>query len=174
MRPARCTIDSSCIISLDCLDLVPRLSSLFATVLLPRAVRAELFKRPRMKKRIRRLFNDHEFLQRCDGYEDVSLHLLLVQRKLQGTRDRGEAEAVLQAAEFGATVIVDDAWGRAQADEYELESHGTLWVLKSLHEMGILTAPALRDGFLLLRRRGRWLPWEAVNELLTSIGEDPL
>jgi hypothetical protein len=45
MRSRRCTIDSSCIIALDHLQLVPQPSILFSPVLVPKAVRNELLKR---------------------------------------------------------------------------------------------------------------------------------
>lgn len=52
MRSRRCTIDSSCIIALDHLQLVPQLSMLFSPVLVPKAVRNELFKRRTTKDRL--------------------------------------------------------------------------------------------------------------------------
>jgi hypothetical protein len=58
MRARRCTIDSSCVIVLDHLDLMPQLSLLFSIVLVPKAVR------------------DDAFLQRCDGYEKGTVDFL--------------------------------------------------------------------------------------------------
>jgi hypothetical protein len=51
MRARRCTIDSACVIALDHLDLVPQLSFLFSIVLVPKAVREDLFKRRVTKSR---------------------------------------------------------------------------------------------------------------------------
>ena len=39
----QCTIDTSCAIALDTLDLLPKLSWLFSRVLLPKALHKELF-----------------------------------------------------------------------------------------------------------------------------------
>jgi hypothetical protein len=52
-----CTIDASCIVALDHLDLIPQLSFLFSRVLLPKAVREELFKRRATKDRLQVALN---------------------------------------------------------------------------------------------------------------------
>jgi predicted nucleic acid-binding protein len=174
MRALRCTIDSSCVIALDHLDLVPQLSLLFSVVLVPKAVQEELFKHEATEERLQAIFGSFAFFQRCDGYEQGTVDFLLAERDRQGAEDRGEVEAVVQASQVGATVIVDDPWGRKLAKRYDLEFHGTLWVLERFHELQLLSPTALRDSFASLRRRGIRLPWEAVNELLVRIGQQPL
>lgn len=111
MRARRCTIDSSCVIALDHLDLVPKLSFLFSIVLVPKAVREELLKHRAAKDRLQAVFDTYAFFQRCDGYEQGTVDFLLAEPTRPGGQDRGEVEAVVQASQFGATVIVDDAWG---------------------------------------------------------------
>jgi hypothetical protein len=101
MRASRCTIDSSCIIALDHLDLVPELSFLFSIVLVPKAVRNELFKRQQTQDRLERIFEDYSFFQRCDNYEQGTVDFLLAERTREGGQDRGEVEAVVQASELG-------------------------------------------------------------------------
>lgn len=174
MRPRSCTIDSSCVIALDHLDLVPRLTLLFSTVLVPKAVRAELFKQRATKDRLQALFEGFAFFQRCDGYEQGTVDFLLAERDRQGSEDRGEVEAVVQASQFGAIVIVDDPWGRELAERYDLDFHGTLWVIQRFHELGLLSASAVRESFESLRRRAIRLPWEKVNSFLLQIGQSPL
>lgn len=174
MWERRCTIDSSCVIALDHLDLVPSLSFLFSIVLVPKAVREDLFKRRATKDRLQYFFDAYAFFQRCDGYEQGTVDFLLAERTRQGARDRGEVEAVVQASQFGATVIVDDPWGRELAARDDLEFHGTLWVLQRFHELELLSSTALRGCFASLRDRGIRLPWETVNELLARIGQSPL
>lgn len=171
---SRCTIDSSCVIALDHLDMVPRLSFLFSLVLVPKAVREDLFKRRESKDRLQRLFDDFDFLRRCDRYDRGAVEVLLVERRRQGSQDRGEVEAVVQAAQEGASVIVDDPWGRKLAEQYELEFHGTLWVLERFHELELIGSLALRDCLASLKERGLRLPWATVDELLTKIGQRPL
>lgn len=58
MREGRCTIDSSCVIALHHLGLLPQLSMLFSTVLIPKAVREELSKRRLSKDHLRFLFRE--------------------------------------------------------------------------------------------------------------------
>ena len=173
MRSRRCTIDSSCIIALDHLQLVPQLSLLFSPVLVPKAVRKELFKRRVTKDRLQLIFSAYGFFQRCDGYDQGTVDFLLAERARLGVKDRGEVEAVVQASQFGATVIVDDPWGRDLASRADLDFHGTVWVLQQFYQLGLLSS-ALRDCFVTLRDRGVRLPWETVNELLVSTGEEPL
>jgi predicted nucleic acid-binding protein len=174
MSASRCTIDSSCVIALDQLDLLPRLSLLFSIVLVPKAVRDELFKRRATKDRLHSLFEDYAFFQRCDGYEKGTVDFLLAERTREGARDRGEVEAIVQASQFGATVIVDDPWGRELAALDDLEFHGTLWVLQRFHELDLLSSTALRESLASLQRGGTRLPWNTVNEFLAQIGQKPL
>lgn len=169
LRPS-CTIDSSCLINLDQLDLLPQLSFLFKIVLVPKAVREEIFRRAVTKDRMRLLFDRYAFFRRCNDYDQGAVDYLLVGR----IQDRGEAEAVVQASQFGAIVIVDDTWGRELAGNYDLEFHGTVWVLQRFLELELLSSTALRECFLSLLKSERWLPWDAVNDLLQQIGEEPV
>ena len=111
MRARSCTIDSSCLIALDHLDLVPQLSLLFSIVLVPKRVRDEISKRRAGKDRLQLLFNSYAFVQRCDGYDQGTVDFLLTERARQGWQDRGEVEAAVQASQFGANVVIDDRWG---------------------------------------------------------------
>ena len=173
MRARRCTIDSSCIIALDHLDLVPQLSVLFSPVLVPKAVRNELRRLRATRDRLRFLFSTYGFFQRCDGYDQGTVDFLLAERHRLGVKDRGEVEAVVQASQFGAAVIVDDLWGRDLATHADLDFHGTVWVLHRFYQLRLLSS-TLGDCFAVLRNRGTRLPWETVNELLVSVGEEPL
>jgi hypothetical protein len=96
MRARSCTIDSSCVIALDHLDLLPQLSILFSFVLVPKAVRNDLFKRRVTKDRLQFLFDAYAFFQRCDGYEKGTVEFLLAERTLEGAQDHGEVEAVVR------------------------------------------------------------------------------
>jgi predicted nucleic acid-binding protein len=174
MRVRRCTIDSSCVIALDHLELLPQLSLLFSIVLVPKAVREDLFKRRATKDRLQLIFDAYAFFQRCDGYDQGAVDFLLAERSRQGAQDRGEVEAVVQASQFGATVIVDDPWGRKLAARYDLELHGTLWVLQRFYELDLLSSNALRACFESLRLRGTRLPWATLNTFLLQIGQPPL
>jgi len=172
MRQSVCVIDSSCVIALDHLELFPQLTFLFSEVLLPKAVRRDLFKRRLTKDRVRGFFTSFAFVRRCDRYDHAAVDLLLADRR--ANRDRGEAEAVVQASERGAAVIIDDKWGRQLAESFALECHGTVWVLDRLYELGLVTASDLRAHLVPLRLRGVRLPQTAVNNLLSKAGEEGL
>ena len=176
MNPLQCTIDSSCVVALDHLDLLPQMSFLFSRVLVLKAVRHELFKVRSTKKRVQSLFDAYAFFQRCDDYDKVTVDLLLGERRRQGSnaRDRGEVEAVVQASQIGANVIVDDRWGRKLAGQFALEHHGTLWILQELYRLQLLSSPTCRASFASLRLRKIRLPWDEVNKFLVEIGEDCL
>ena len=174
MRARRCTIDSSCIIALDHLNLIPKLSLLFSIVLVPKAVREDLFKRRSTKNRLQSFFDTYAFLQHCDEYDRGAVDFLLAERARRGSRDRGEVEAVVQASQVGAVVIVDDRWGRSLAEREDLEVHGTFWILLRFHELGLLPSTELRACVELLRIRKIRLPWKAVNEYLVRAGQEPL
>jgi predicted nucleic acid-binding protein len=173
MRPRRCTIDSSCVIALDHLDLMPQLSFLFSVVLVPKAVRREIFNWPGTEDRVEELFRAYALLQRCDNYEQGTVDFLLAERGREQGKDRGEVEAVVQAAQFGAVVIIDDRWGGKLAASYGLEFHGTFWVLRRFHELELLSSTRCREAFASLKERGMHLPWEIVNAFLLEIGQPP-
>jgi hypothetical protein len=100
MRPPICTIDASSVIALDHLNLLPQLSFLFSRVLLPKAVRTELFRRRATKDRLRAILESYTFIERCGDYDKVAVDILLVERATQGVEDRGEAEAVCRRPQW--------------------------------------------------------------------------
>jgi predicted nucleic acid-binding protein len=174
MQPTICTIDSSCVIALDHLNLLPKLVILFSRVLVPKAVRYELFKRRATKDRLQSLFRTYEFMQPCNDYDKVAVEILLLERTRLGSEDRGEAEAVIQASKFGAAVLVDDPWGRKQAEKHNLDRHGTLWILERFCEMELISPSDLRSCLGSLLKRGTRLPLAEINDLLKRRREDPL
>ena len=169
-----CTIDASIVVGLDHLNLLPQLSLLFSRVLLPKAVRTELYRRRETKDRLQAILRAYAFIERCDDYDKGAVDVLLVDRVRQGFEDRGEAEAVIQAAKVGATVIVDDPWGRGLAKRVGREFHGTIWVMRRFYELGLVTGPVARSSFLRLLDRGIRLPVASINEFLVEIGESPI
>jgi predicted nucleic acid-binding protein len=174
MRQPVCTIDTSCIIALDHLNLLPQLTYLFSRVLVPKAVRNELFKRRETKDRIQRMLDNFAFIERCDSYDKANVDILLIERAAQGTEDRGEAEAVVQAAAVGAVVIVDDPWGRTLAEKFGRDRHGTFWILTRFFELRLASSADTRGYLEELRRQDVRLPWPLVDQFLVEIGERPL
>ena len=123
---------------------------------------------------MRRLFKDFAFVRPCNDYEQSAVEIYLIERARLDARDQGEAEAVVQAAQAGAAVIVDDAWGREIATKSELEVHGTFWLLQQFHNLELMSASDLRQSFATLRENGRRLPWSAIDAFLLGIGERAL
>lgn len=56
-------IDASCVIALDALNLLPQLTLLFGRLLLPKAVRAELYRRRLTKDRVKALLREYAFVR---------------------------------------------------------------------------------------------------------------
>ena len=159
---------------MDRLGLLPQLSFLFPRLLLPRQVRREVFRRTVLRHRLQRLLREFGFLESCNDYDQDAVTQLLIERKVAGVRDRGEAEAVVQAAMQGATVIVDDQFGRQMAARYGLEFHGTLWVLERFHLLEFISAAMVRSDLQRLLDTGFRLPLAEVNGFLDKIGETPI
>ena len=99
-----------------------------------------------MKDRLKKMLDSYAFLEPCNDYDQGAVDVLLIERTGQILRDRGEAEAIVQATSVGATVIVDDAAGRELAARHALTYHGTLWVLEKLFDFRLLTAPEIAGG----------------------------
>jgi len=172
MKPVA-VIDSSCVIALDLLNLMPKLAVLFETVLVPKAVRAELSRRRKTKDRLRALQREYLFVISCDQYDPGAVDFLLVEKTRMGKEDRGETEAVVQAAANGAMVLIDDRRGRKLAEQYTLECHGTLWLLEQFQSMELL--PRTLGQYLSdITSRGIRLPFKETSELLRRFGQDPL
>ena len=100
-------IDASCVIDLDALNLLPQLAFLFERLLIPKAVRGELYRRRLTKDRIRGLLRQYAFVWPCDDYD---LGVVDAEGARPGKKDRGEAETVVQAATVGAIAVLDDRW----------------------------------------------------------------
>jgi predicted nucleic acid-binding protein len=71
-------------------------------------------------------------------------------------------------------VIVDDRWGRKLAASFDLEFHGTLWILQRFQELELITSTDLRRHLLRLRELRIRLPWTQVETLLSKLGEERL
>jgi predicted nucleic acid-binding protein len=133
-----------------------------------------LYKRRATKDRLRALLRQYSFIERCDDCDKLTVDILMIERMVKGVEDRGETEAVVQAAEIGAIVIVDEPWGRGLAERFGREFHGTVWILRRLFELGLASAEATRVHLVELLDRGIRLPLDAVNDFLAEIGMVPI
>jgi predicted nucleic acid-binding protein len=85
-------------------------------------------------------------------------------------QDEGEAEAIVQASQIGApVVIVDEKRARKWAEARGLKCRGTLWILERLREQELIGA--LRPLFTILHRGQIRLPEPQVQRLLTKFNE---
>lgn len=166
-------IDTSCVIALESANLLPLLSVLFHRLMLPKAVRTELYRKRQTKDRLRALRRDYAFIIPCNDYDQAAVDTALTDPKRR-KKDRGEAEAVVQASQLGAIIVVDDRWGRNLAARFSLECHGTLWILDRLHQLGLLPAQALRQSLVALKEQGIRFPLREANTLLKRIHEPPI
>src|ERR1039457_347369 len=101
MQLPKAVLDTSCLVALDAVGALPLLSFLFSCVLLPRAVREELLRRSDMEERLSTLFREFAFIAPCDEYDQVAVDTLFADRQVSGSKDRGEAEAIIQASQQG-------------------------------------------------------------------------
>lgn len=89
MKKPAGVIDSSCVIALDALNLLPQLTWLFDQLLIPKAVRAELCRRRSTKDRLKRLLREYtSFVAPCDDYDLGAVDVALTTRAPSGKRDR--------------------------------------------------------------------------------------
>jgi len=108
------TIDTSVLVSLQCAELLGVVSVLFDRLLVPARVREELKHGGEQNKVALRAIDDFAIFERCDDFDPTAVKLLLDTREhLKKGRDQGEAEAIVQAAQRSATMIlVEDPLGR--------------------------------------------------------------
>ena len=166
-------IDTSCVIALESANLLPLLSVLFHRLMLPKAVRTEFYRKRQTRDRLRALQRDFVFIVPCDDYDRAAVDASLTDPKRR-KKDRGEAEAVVQASQTGAMVLVDDRWGRTLAARFALECHGTLWIFDRLHQLGLIEAKTVRQSLVGLRKQGIRFPMGEANKLLRQIHQPPI
>jgi predicted nucleic acid-binding protein len=165
------TIDTSVLLSLQCTGMIGAVSVLFTRLLVPVAVRRELEADEARNYAALRALDEYQIFDSCDDYDLASVEFLLQERRYRGVgRDQGEAEAVAQASQRSAQmVLVDDAQGRNWAKGMALEFHGTLWIFEQLRALEYVTN--LRPHFEKLLRNHRRQPRGVMNESLRKYDE---
>jgi len=162
------------VIALDAIDAWSELAVLFDKLLLPDGVRTELQRRRTMKDSLRKVRDQYANVEWRLDYDRVAADILRSERKVRRNKDRGEAETIVQASTQGAIAIVDDRWGRRQAELHRLENWGTLRILERFFELGLRSGDRVRSDLLTLKQRRIRLPKRAVATLLKEMGEEPL
>ena len=130
--------DTSVLIALHHLGLLPKLSMFYSQVLVPSAVRTEFLLKDEEKTRevALTLLISRAFFFPCDDYDTVQVNLYLLHRL-----GRGEAEALSQLRIRNADVIlIDERRGRTIAERERLKVRGTIALLASLDKLGFVDA----------------------------------
>jgi uncharacterized protein len=168
------TIDTNVLLSLQSTRLLASLPVLFERILVPSSVRSELTARPLENEPALRALREYAIFEGCDDF-DFSLVKLLLDTRAQAKveRDRGEAEAVVQAVQRGAQfVLTDGGLGRRWTRDHRLEPHGTLWICRELRRTGYLEQ--LRPMFLRLIAAGRFQPRDEMKKILREFSEEEI
>jgi predicted nucleic acid-binding protein len=165
------TIDTSVLLSLQCAKLLGAISVQFDRVLVPSKVRSELEGGGERNRRALAALADYAIFEECSDFSPELVQLLLDTREsLKIGRDRGEAEAVVQASQRRVSMVLsDDRQGRKWAGLHSLECHGTIWVCNELRRSGYLTE--LRPYYVRLIEQGRRQPLAEMNAFLKDFGE---
>lgn len=135
------TIDTSSLCALEHLDLFRLTTLLFDQIHIPRRVREEYTKKRRSRAALERLREDLAPYRYCNVADEVSVKMLLAEEAVRRTprADEGEAEAIVQASQIGApVVIVDEKRARKWAQSRGLQCRGTLWILEQLKERDLI------------------------------------
>lgn len=165
------TIDTSVLISLQSAELLGAVSVLFNKLLVPVSVRKELTDGGEKSSGALQAIDEFAIFERCDVYDQASVDFLLQARKQRKKgRDKGEAEAVIQAAQHPAQIVLtDDGLGREWAETHARECHGSIWICYELRRTGFLDE--LRVYFVRMLDLGRRLPLAGMNAYLEEFGE---
>jgi predicted nucleic acid-binding protein len=165
------TIDTSALVSLHKAELLSAITVLFNRILIPAMVREELKNGGLATHGALVALTEFAIFEPCDDANPKLVEILLqTRRNLKRERDRGEAEAVIQAAQRGADmVLVDDRLGREWAATHRVESHGAIWLCAELRRRGYLAE--LKPHYVRMVQRGQRLPIKEMNEYLQEFDE---
>lgn len=146
--------DTGPLIELSRLGYLDSLPALFARVLMPPAVRAEL-----------RSVEPPGWLEEAAPDPEATAQVL--REVLLG---RGEAEAIALAAEHSAWVLLDDRKARRYARSRGLTVVGTLGLLVAVHRHGLARRDPVADIELL--KQGLWVSPELLDSVLEQMRGD--
>jgi len=157
--------DTSVLIALHHLGLLPKLSMFYHQVLVPSAVRTEFLLKDEEKNReaALTLLISREIFFPCDDYDTVQVNLYL----LSGL-DRAEAEALSQLRIRNADVIlIDERRGRTIAERERVKVRGTIALLASLDKLGFVNV------WESVRRLRRELGFRVTDKVVREALENP-
>ena len=159
--------DTSVLINIHHLDLLPSLSLLYRQVLVPAAVRTEFLRRDEQKTRetALTLLATRGFFTPCDEYDSIEVDLLK-SYKMEGA----EAEALSQLKIRKADVLlIDEKVGRKIAQREMRTVKGSVAVLGEFHKLRIID---LRTAISRLRNEVNfWVSEKVVSQVLKQVEE---
>jgi hypothetical protein len=146
--------NSSILIALDSIGYLNILKDLFKEILIPKAVRKEVFGKRKLPT----------FIKCIEISESIALKVL------EGNLEVGESEAICLYEEINANLlIIDDLEGRRIAERLGLTITGTLGVLLLAKKERLIDAiRPLLDGII---SHGFRVAEELYKEILTKAGE---
>jgi predicted nucleic acid-binding protein len=156
--------DTSPISGLLAIDKVFLLKQLYDIVIIPPAVKEELFKIQSKKKELESLFSN-------DWMQVRQITDLEFYNELKKNLDEGESQAIALAREIHADIIlIDEAKGRNVATKAGLNVIGLLGVLIDAKSHNFIPSvkPLLDE---LIQQYGIWIKPELYSTVLASINE---
>jgi len=134
------------------------LDALFDSVLIPKSVQRELFKKEK------EFFSSFKILRFTEP-EDYNLA-----KALKLIVDEGEAEVVALALELNLPVLIDDIKGRRIAEKLGLKFIGSLGLLKIAKKRGIVSE--VKPFIQKFLDRGYYFDEKLVRRFLEDVGEN--
>jgi len=133
------------------------LDNLFDSVLIPKSVQKELFKKEK---------GFFSSLKTLKVTEPKDFNLVKVLRLIV---DEGEAEAIVLAMELNLPLLIDDRKGRRVAEKLGLKFIGTLGLLKIAKEREIISE--VKPFIQKFLDKGYYLDEKLIKRFLESVGE---
>ena len=139
-RPATVVLDTSCLLCLLHLDLLPKLILRYSAVYLPIHLLHEARRRGKSRYPLKSVLKSYPFLKRCKVGDEHEARLLYDPHLEPDIPiHQGEAEVIIQARERqAAEVIIDDSDGREVATRHSLNVRGTVRLLIELRRAEII------------------------------------
>lgn len=128
--------DTSVLISLHYLNLLPSLSLLYQKILVPAAVRVEFLTSDEMQNKevALNVLTTEGLFSPCDEYDIIQVDLLR-SLKMEGAEAEALSQLMIRQAEV---LLIDEKIGRKVAEREMRKVQGTVGILAELHKLGLV------------------------------------
>lgn len=176
---SKAVIDTSCLRCFLLLDLSFPQYNLFRalflhyhTIHIPQHVWNEVSRKGHKRGQLQRTIQHYPSIKRCNVIDEYAAQLLYDRKRNPSAPiDRGEAEAIIQAREIGASeVLIDERKGRKIAQAHSLNVKGVVGLIRDFKLSGFI--PEARPLFEECRRHKFRLGDKLIEQVLKEIGED--